>query len=190
MAKLLDHLALDKVVVIGLSSAGGLVLEFALEHPERVLGVVASSPFVPGFEFSDEMMARLAAFNQAAGQGREPFLDRMLEDPHFIPAPLDPSVRAIAREMMAENFDKGAGFDASLIVPIEPPLLTRIEQFEVPVLLLAGQLDHPEVLRRNRLLLGRMTNAREVLIAESGHNTHLENPAEFLQVVSSFLAER
>ena len=38
----------------------------------------------------------------------------MFEDPHFFPAPLDHAVRGVAREIMAENYDKGAGFNPAL----------------------------------------------------------------------------
>ena len=187
LAKLLDHLQLEKVVVIGLSSAGGFVLEFAVEHPQRVVGVVAASPFVPGFEFSEAMLVRLERFNHAAQEGREPFLDEMFQDPHFIPSPLDPSIRRVARENMSENFDKGATFDPSLVIPFDPPLIQRLSQIEPPVLLLAGELDHPEVLRRNKFLLQEIPDAEEQLIPHAGHNAPLENPTGFVEGMEPFL---
>jgi len=52
LEQLLDHLGFDRVGLIGLSSAGGFVLQFAAQRPERVAGVVAAAAFVPGFEFS------------------------------------------------------------------------------------------------------------------------------------------
>ena len=184
---LLEHLELDRVGVIGLSSAGGLVLEIAIQYPQRIAGVVAAAPFVPGFEFSDKMLVRLNNFNQAAERGRENFLDRMFEDPHFIPAPLDSSVRVAARENMGYNFDKGAGFDPSLPIPLSPPLIEQLADINAPVLLLAGKLDHPEVLRRNIYLLETIPAAEENLIPNAGHNGPLENPQAFLDAMNSFL---
>jgi len=184
---LLDHLELDRVGLIGLSAAGTVVLEFAIQYPQRITGLVAAAPFIPGFEFSDEMMTRLNSFNQAAEQGREAFLDRMFEDSHFIPAPLDRSVRNSARENMAYNFAKGAGFDASLPVPLTPPLIQQLSEISSPVLLLAGELDHPEVLRRNKYLLESIRFADEKIIPQAGHNGPLENPAAFLNATNSFL---
>jgi pimeloyl-ACP methyl ester carboxylesterase len=187
LAGLLDHLQLDRVGLIGVSSAGGFILEFAIQHPDRVAGVVAAAPFVPGFEFSDTMMARLNLINQAAQQGKEPFLDQMFEDPHFIPAPLDPSVRNSAREFMADQFDKAAGFDPGFPLPLLPPLIEQLANISSPVLLLAGELDHPEVLRRNKYLLAQIPLAEEKIIDQAGHNGPLENPGAFLSAMNSFL---
>ena len=187
LAILLDHLQLDQVGLIGVSSAGGFTLEFAIQYPNRVAGVVAAAPFVPGFEFSDSMLSRLNRFNRAAQQGREPFLDQMFEDPHFIPAPLDPSVRNSAREFMAEQIDKGAGFDPGLQIPLLPPLIEQLPGISSPVLLLAGELDHPEVLRRNKYLLAQIRSAEEKIIDRAGHNGPLENPAAFLDAMNGFL---
>jgi pimeloyl-ACP methyl ester carboxylesterase len=39
-ALLLDHLAVDRVVVLGFSAGSGSVLEFARRHPQRVIGLV------------------------------------------------------------------------------------------------------------------------------------------------------
>ena len=127
--------------------------------------------------------------NRAAQEGREPFLDAMFEDSHFIPAPMDASVRSVARDNMAQNFDKGAGFDPALPIPIDPPLLEQLSGIKAPVLLLVGELDHPEVLRRNKFLLDELPFARETVILQAGHNTPLENPEAFLSATDPFLKQ-
>jgi pimeloyl-ACP methyl ester carboxylesterase len=184
---LLDHLELDRAALIGLSSAGGAVLEFASEHPERVSGLIAAAPFIPGFKFSPAMMERLDKFNNAAQRGRESFLDAMFDDPHFIPAPIDGSIRVNARSNMGDNFDKGAGFDPSFPLPISPPLIERLSAVSSPILLIVGELDHPEVIRRNAFIAEKIPQAQQRAIAQAGHNTPLENPEEFLRATMSFL---
>ena len=187
LEQLLDHLELEQVGIVGPSSAGGLVLEFALSYPDRVAGVVAAAPFVPGFEFSETMLERLVGFSQAAEEGREAFLDRMFDDPHFIPSPLDSGARPWARTIMAENFDKGAGFDPGLPIALEPPLIEQLAAIRPPVLLVAGALDHPEVLRRNEFLTRKIPVATEERVADAGHNIPIENPEAFLAAVLPFL---
>ena len=186
---LLNHLTLDRVALIGLSSSGGIVLEFATQYPKRVSGVVAAAPFIPGFKFSQAMLNRLDRLNKAAQESRESFLDAMFEDPHFIPAPLDASVRSIARNNMAYNYDKGSGFDASLPIPIDPPLIEQLFAIKSPVLLLAGELDHPEVKRRNTYLVEEISLAQEKVILQAGHNAPLENPKSFLNATTPFLEQ-
>ena len=189
LERLLDYLTVDRVGLIGLSSAGGFVLEFAIQYPERVSGVVAAAPFIPGFKFSQTMLTRLDIINSAAQEGREPFLDAMFEDAHFIPAPLNASVRSVARDNMAQNFDKGAGFDPALPIPIDPPLIEQLSEVKSPVLLVVGELDHPEVLRRNSFLMDELPLAHQEVIAQAGHNTPLENPEAFLSATGTFLKQ-
>ncbi len=189
LRRLLDYLTVDRVGLIGLSSAGGFVLEFAIQYPERVSGVVAAAPFIPGFKFSQTMLTRLDIINRAAQEGREPFLDAMFEDSHFIPAPLNASVRSVARDNMAQNFDKGAGFDPALPIPIDPPLIEQLSEVKSPVLLLVGELDHPEVLRRNSFLMDELPLAHQKVIVQAGHNTPLENPEAFLSATGTFLEQ-
>jgi pimeloyl-ACP methyl ester carboxylesterase len=187
LVNLLDHLDLDRIGLIGLSSSGGFALEFAVQYPERLTGVVVAAPFVPGFEFSASMMERLNRMNQAAEKGREPFLDSMFNDPHFFPSPLHRSVRSPARENMGHNFDKGADFDASLPIALEPPLIEQLSTISTPVLLVAGELDHPDVLRRNKFIAATIPTTEEKIIGGAGHNSPQENPIAFLETITPFL---
>ena len=189
LERLLDYLKVDRVGLIGLSSSGGFVLEFAVRYPERVSGIVAAAPFIPGFKFSQTMLTRLDSINRAAQEGREPFLDAMFDDAHFIPAPLNASVRSVARDNMAQNFDKRAGFDPALPIPIDTPLIDQLSEVKSPVLLLVGELDHPEVLRRNRFLMDELPLAHQKVIVQSGHNIPLENPEAFMSATGTFLEQ-
>lgn len=186
---LLRHLAIEDRILIGLSSSGGFVLEYALQYPARVTGVIAAAPFVPGFQFSEAMLARLDRFSAAAASGKEAFLDSMLGDAHFVPAPLNRSIRTAVRENMGMNYDKGAGFDPTLAVQLKPPLIEQLTNISPSVLLLAGALDHAEVHRRNGFLGEQIPSNRQLAIADAGHNAPLENPTAFVQAIQPFLEE-
>lgn len=187
LLQLLDHLQLDKVTLVGLSSSGGLALEFAARFPGRLQSLIASAPFVPGYEFSASMQKRVDRFGAAAQEGRKAFLDAMMADPHFV---ANASEKQFVRMVMAFNFDKGAGFDPQLPIPMEPPLIQQLQNIETPVLLLAGGLDHDDVLVRNRYLQERIRGSRVRVIPGAGHNPQLATPAAFVAEVIRFAQEK
>lgn len=189
LLRILDELDIEKAVFVGLSSAGGGVLEFAVQFPQRVSAIVAAAPFIPDWEFSADMQKRVDGFAAAAQQGRVQFLNAMFSDHYFFPAPLDPTARDFARTVMGENYDKGASFDPSLPIPMVPPLIKRLSDISVPVMLVVGELEHPDVRRRNRYLIGQINDIREVVIRDAGHNTPLENRTAFVGAITPFLAQ-
>jgi pimeloyl-ACP methyl ester carboxylesterase len=186
LVQLLDYLQLEKVTLVGLSSSGGFALEFATQFPGRLQNLIASAPFVPGYEFSASMQKRVDRFAEAAQEGREVFLDTMLADPHFIASA---SEKAFVRKVLASNFDKRAEFDPLLRMPVEPPLIQQLQNIETPVLLLAGGLDHEDILLRNQYLQRKIHDARVSLIPGAGHNPQLETPVDFVAKIIRFAEE-
>lgn len=55
---LVEHMGIEAGVFVGSSSGGGLVLDYALEHPERVTALVLVGPVVRGFGYSSHFNAR------------------------------------------------------------------------------------------------------------------------------------
>jgi pimeloyl-ACP methyl ester carboxylesterase len=47
-AALLDHLELERVVMCGFSAGGPSTIRFALRHPDRLLGLILGSSYLPG----------------------------------------------------------------------------------------------------------------------------------------------
>ena len=188
LAAFLDSLDVEKAVFVGLSSGGGIVLEFAMAHPERVSGVIAAAPFVPGYPFSEAMQKRVNGIAASFERGAEAFIQVVMEDPHFIPAPANPAARERARVLIAENF-KSFSNDFSLNQPVEPPLLLRLDQINAPTLLLVGELDHADLHERTRFLKGKIAGSKRIVLPEAGHTSNLENPAAFNRVVAEFIVQ-
>jgi pimeloyl-ACP methyl ester carboxylesterase len=68
----------------------------------------------------------------------------------------------------------------------QPALFDELGQLNVPVLLVAGELDHAFV-DAGRDLAGRMPAAETCEIAGAGHAVHLEQPEAFMRAAMDFL---
>jgi 3-oxoadipate enol-lactonase len=100
---LLDFLRIEKAVLVGLSSGGGIALDFAITHPDRVRALVLSAPLVRGFEMSEAQKKRVAGFARASQGTVAEAVQVFLDDPYFVPAPHNPDARRIAARLMTEN---------------------------------------------------------------------------------------
>ena len=89
---------------------------------------------------------------------------------------------------MASNYDKGADFDVELPISLDPPLIGQLDKITAPVHLVLGELDHPEVFRRDQFYMDAMPQATESVVEDSGHNMPLENPEGFLAAIRPFLS--
>jgi pimeloyl-ACP methyl ester carboxylesterase len=181
---LLNFLGVDQAVLIGLSSGGGIALDFALTHPQKVLGLVLSAPFVNGYKFSDAQQQRVASFGSAAQRGADEYVKTILADSYFIPAPQNPEARKRAEVFIKENFRP---FDFSLIKQLDPPTIARVAEINKPTLLLIGNLDHADVQKRTEFLEKTIRGAKKVAINNAGHLVNLEVPQDFNRATREFL---
>ncbi|MEA2574932.1 MAG: hypothetical protein QOH93_2230 [Chloroflexia bacterium] len=72
--------------------------------------------------------------------------------------------------------------------PLEPPAIERLNEVRVPTLIIAGALDHPEILWGVEVLASQIEGARKVILQNCAHLPNMERPAEFNEAVLSFLA--
>ena len=186
LVAVLDHLGLPAALFAGGSAAGGTVLEVALAHPERVIGAVAVAPFLTGFEPSPEMAARMQRFSAAVASGGEAFVALVRDDPHFLPAPERLEAREVAWQLIRESFARPSG-DATLARPPDPPVLDRLAEIVPPLLLVAGDLDHPDIFRRLESVEAALSGAQRVTVPAAGHTVAMENPQGFVDAALPFL---
>ncbi len=184
----LDLPALD---VCGYSMGGRLALYFALVYPQRVQRLVLESAS-PGLESESERSARRLADVRLAEhleqEGLPSFVEYWEKLPLFASQSRLPlEVRQRLHNQRMQN--RPAGLANSLRgmgTGQQPSLWGRLAELQMPVLLLAGELD-AKYAAINRRMAQSLPACRLVVAPEAGHTLHLEQPETFSQAVRQFL---
>jgi 2-succinyl-6-hydroxy-2,4-cyclohexadiene-1-carboxylate synthase len=174
---------------VGYSMGGRLSLHLALSQPELVSGLVLVGA-TAGIEDETERAARRASDEALAqrveAEGVPAFVDRWLSQPLFATLP------AAASERDARLANTAAGLASSLRLAgtgTQEPLWPRLPTLDMPVLIMAGELDTRYAALGRRLAHTIGSNAELVLVAGAGHACHLERPDAFCLILSDFLAD-
>jgi 2-succinyl-6-hydroxy-2,4-cyclohexadiene-1-carboxylate synthase len=174
---------------VGYSLGGRLCLHAALAHPEVVEQLVLVGA-TAGLEDAEERSRRRAADGALAGrleaEGVEPFLRWWLTQPLFATLPAD---AAGLRSRLANTADGLASSLRLAGLGAQEPLWPRLIELEMPVLVVAGELDTRFAALGRRLATTIGKNAELVLIPGAGHACHLERPDAFCLTLADFLAD-
>lgn len=187
---LLDHLGIDKAHIVGLSMGGAIALKFAIQYPERCLGVVvagAGSGTENREQFERDTIATIRRFEEGGMEAaaevymRGPARVQLLrKDPRGWQEMrrlfLTHSARGSALTMRGVQRRRRSIYDIGDQLPTVQP----------PVLILVGDEDEP-CLDPALFMKRRIPNAGLVFFPKSGHCINLEEPDRFNAEVLSFL---
>jgi len=186
---LLAFLKVEVAVLIGSSFGGQLAIDFALAYPRQVRVLVLVTPGLSGFPLSDSMLKRRAALMAAKAQGAHKFVQGILDDPHFVPAPENPAARDKVRQILNDNFENHLR-EGDFCRSPEKPAAERLASIGVPALVVLGGRDHADLLAVGEALESGIPGAKTVVFFGAGHMVNMENPDRFNKTVLEFLAER
>lgn len=183
----LSHLALERVSLVGLSAGGGLAVEFALAHPDKVERLVLVGPGLPGFDWTDGIERLVADVERALESGD---IEAAVE--HTIDywtvarrekSSVDPSVLERVRAMSRRLFE---GPDLDEFERRDPTIIKRLSEVSAPALLIAGEQDVADIHRIADIIERDVPNVRRESIP-GGHHPNLDSPDRFNELVLSFL---
>ena len=175
---LLDHLALDEVILVAQSMGGGTCVGFSCEYPARVKALVLADTLV-GLEEPEEIRERMAQVS-ADTDG------------------LTQQQRVLGPRIRSENPDKALlytqinSFNDYNIKTVTGAFLKRYstEQLAatgIPTLFLVGTDDvlfPPDAISA---VQKRVPKSNFVEVADAGHSAYFENPTTFNECVLNFL---
>ena len=187
LAALLDALDVERCSVIGLSLGGRIAIDFALDHPDRVERLVLAAPGLTGWDWSGEEHAFFQPIVEAAVAGdTRRACELWLQSPYMVPAMERAEVAATLRELAFRNQRSW------LLPPVEtrrePPATEQLEALSMPVLLIVGDRDVPDISRIADVLEERVPDLERLDLAGVGHMPNLEARATFDEAVSTFLS--
>jgi 3-oxoadipate enol-lactonase len=141
-------LGIERASFVGFSIGAKTVIDFALNQPWRARALVLVCPSVSGFEAEDDPPDELEELVKADEAGD---LERVSElevriwvdGPYRGPERVDPAVRDLVREMNLIALQNEAALGEER--PADPPAVERLAEIQAAVLVVAGELDRPEV---------------------------------------------
>ena len=162
---LLDHLGHPQAVLMGHSAGGPLVLQCALDYPQRVTGLVLSSTASQTVRVPPEL-ASLTTYLGTAGLSD---LQTMLG--HAAGG----AVSGILQTYLAYHLHGD-------------PIADRLGEIEAPALVLHGTADEEVGFAEGRRLHAGLRNARLVSFAGGGHGIMTSHAVTYRQAIIDFLA--
>ncbi|MEK7693277.1 MAG: 2-succinyl-6-hydroxy-2,4-cyclohexadiene-1-carboxylate synthase [Chloroflexota bacterium] len=192
LAALLDALDVERAAVLGYSMGGRVALQFALAAPDRVAALVLESAS-PGIDDAGDRAARVAADRALAdgieGDGVQAFVDHWEALPMWATqAALPDEVRERLRAQRLRNSASGlANSLRGMGAGAQEPVLNRLDELRMPVLLIAGEQD-TKYRQLAHDMREHIRNAHINIVEGAGHAAHLERPAAFAPLVKEFLA--
>ncbi|WP_046226087.1 alpha/beta fold hydrolase [Paenibacillus dauci] len=182
--RLLDHLNLNKVTVLGHSMGGYVALVLAEQYADylNAWGLVHST----GYEDSPEAREkRLQTVSKINSEGVAAFVDGFIEG-LFAPDSVTELPQAVqkAREIGYHTPPQGA-CGAAMAMRERPDRRSVIASSILPVLLVAGENDH--VVPAERLFTAEGEQITSVTIPGAGHMSMLEAPEELIAVINKFI---
>ena len=199
--RVIDALKLQHVVLVGHSMGGQIALTHALRHPGKAEGLVLVDP--AGFERfgagEGAWLAEAVDKDYVARTAPETVYANVAINFWQMPKQARFMVDDRLRVIGGPDFDAYAyAISRSVYAMIHEPVIDRLEQVRVPVLVVFGADDG---LIPNPILHGgstreiaeggtaRLPHGRLVVVPRAGHMVQFERPAEFDAAVLDFLKE-
>lgn len=189
LKQLFVQLKIDNAILIGMSSGGGLAIDFTLKYPHNVSALFLSGAVVSGYSYSSHMMTR---------GGRVDSLKALLYDPQKViqyfgwedPYQVCPeNIKAKKKCLeLLKAFPNNVSFEKfNFMKPADRPAIKYLYEINVPTLILVGEYDIPDVHAHSGVIDAGIKNSKREIISNSGHLIPLEQPAVFNAAVINFL---
>jgi pimeloyl-ACP methyl ester carboxylesterase len=188
LRSLLEFLDIKKTYVVGLSFAGAIAVDFALEYPEIVDAMVLAATGTSSdakAEANLQMIGTLATIANSEGVPR--VIEMILDTPTFISG-RNSAARKKLEQIYLDNHDvfKTDFPFIRLWQPAMPPAAERLAQIRTRVLIIEGENDNSDYKAMTQKLSG-IPDATKAVIAGAAHAINLDKPTEFNQAVLAFL---
>jgi pimeloyl-ACP methyl ester carboxylesterase len=190
----LDALGIGRAALVGNSRGGTVALDTAIEHPDRVVAVVAVGAGLGGLELpvTPEEEALIAEMDRLETQD-PPDVDAIvdLDVQAWVAGPGQPLERvpASVRDLVVE-MDRAVNAPGRVHgrpIPLQPPAAQRLAELTCPVLAVAGALDFSDVGATALHLEANAPRSRAVILPDAAHMIGLERPAELVHLITSFV---
>lgn len=187
LLRLLDHLKIARAHLIGHSFGGGVALDFALMHPDRVASLVLVSAGPGGFAPPAEEQKDIMAIFAAVKDGDDAILKAWIAHPMWAASRDRPDV---AKELTRITRRNLAPFRLRFApyAPITPPAIERLGQVRAPTLIVVGDRDTAGNRKASEVMAAGIPGAALRTIPGADHALPVAWPDELSAAAIGFIS--
>jgi 3-oxoadipate enol-lactonase len=186
---LLDHLEIDKVVLVGLSMGGRVVVEATLAAPDRVRALMLLDAVLDGVPLDPGSERGMRAIGEGLRSGG---LDEAkaawLRHDFFVPAQRKPDVARRLAEMVGDY--PGVNWTSADPHAPQPNSIEFLATIAAPTTVVTAELDVPCFHAMSDVLADRIPGARKVTVPGVGHMVNMEAPEAVNALLREVLLDR
>lgn len=190
---LIDSLKLNRVTLIGSSSGGGVAIDFALTYPNLIQSLVLVSPSINGNPYPIRMTWQgIKNFINVRLKGPEIAIEQFIKNhywQYFFPSLTKEKTRHDVLKNV-RNINNFYRFSPNLSTSIRPYAISRLQEINVPTLVIISDQDHPYNMKTAETLYCNLIQAEKSTIPGCGHLPFIEEPHIFNQIVHEFLKKQ
>jgi pimeloyl-ACP methyl ester carboxylesterase len=189
---ILDHFNIQRAILVGNSAGGTVAMQFTLQHPERVQGLILVDPAV--YEGGGGPSWLRPFYNTPEMNHLGPLIVRSIQKSGLDLIKMawyDPAKIAqetwdgYTKPLKADNWDRALWYFTAASQVSDLP--QRLGEFKLPILVITGDTDKIVPTANTIKLASALPNARLVIIPQAGHVPHEEQPGLFMQAVDEYL---
>ena len=179
----------DNSIIVGYSLGARLALGIALNSDKKINRLILESGN-PGIAESTEREQRLEQDNSLAKmltkQRLKDFLERWYSQEIFSSL-RDRRKRLVKVKSQQLNLETTKSILLGLTPAKMPNFWPQLNQLSMPCLYISGELDE-KYCRIGAEFTKQLPNSEHRIVGNTGHNVHLENPAEFSKLLMEFIS--
>jgi pimeloyl-ACP methyl ester carboxylesterase len=185
---LLDQLAIQQALFVGLSMGGYILFAFYRKYVARVKGLILADTRAQA-DTEEGRAGRFQMAQTAYTKGPSAIADIMIPK-LFSPATIQtrPEIVQNVRRMIEGNQISGIAGDLMAMAE-RPDSITLLPQITCPTQIIVGELDQATPPSDARLMADQIPNARLAIIPHAAHLANLEQPEAFNRIVAAFASE-
>lgn len=181
-----------EVFLVGHSAGGALAAGYALEHQDKLKGLVLYAPAVYGSGGTPDWLSWIydipqldhlgpLAVSSIATSGLQ-LLDRSYNDPSQI---TEQTLAGYTAPLKIKGWERA--FWEFNKAPRSLGVAERVAEIKLPTLVLTGDNDQVVPTENSVRLAGELPDAELAIIKQTGHLPNEEKPAEFASVIIRFI---
>jgi len=173
--------------IVGCSFGGRIALELAVARPELVERLALVGAGLGDWEWSDAAQAGFAEEEAALERGDHAAAARQQAEMWLAPNPSG-EVRELTEAMTIRSYEQQEPLEGKVTWAWpEPPGAQRLDELEVPTLVVVGSADVEDMQQIAGRLVAGIEGARLEVIEGAGHLPSLERPDELNRLLLDFL---